>query len=80
MLVRVYDDTTSNEDTASFLFYFFVLRKIVFLRFGSERIQPKAPYLDNSINYTETNVVVIKQITYECSFTMEAICSVLLLQ
>jgi len=33
--------------------------------------------LNNSIDYSETNMTIIKQIKGECSFTVEAIISVL---
>jgi hypothetical protein len=70
------EDTTSGEDTTSFF------NTSVFGRqYSTIRIRENATSgtLDNSVDCSKTNAIVMPKMTGECSSIVEAVCSVVLI-
>ncbi len=67
------EDTTSREDATSNFWQFSFGRQYFTVR---KREDTTSCPLDNSVDFSETNVTVMPRITRECSLVVEAICSV----
>ena len=65
------EDTTSHEDTTSVFGNSVFGRQYSTLR---KREDTTSGPLDNSIDCSETNVIVMPRITCECSSIVEAVC------